>query len=147
LGAKFDELVEVSDELEEDQPEVFWPQIELHLGTGSNSIHDLGEPLIEVAGEVPAVVEIEDEPLGEEKFDEEKGIRDTPIRRVGEGDSIHEDYSGDLFEKVGEINLEETSQTPSEPVLSIPSDETPTTTEPRKKRIKTLAGRTDLPWV
>jgi len=48
---------------------------------------------------------------------------------------------------VGEINVEETPQTPSEPVLSIPSDETPTTAEPRKKRIKTLAGRMDLPWV
>jgi len=48
---------------------------------------------------------------------------------------------------VGEIDLEEVPQTPSEPVLSVPSDETPTTAEPRKKRIKTLAGCTDLPWV
>ena len=47
---------------------------------------------------------------------------------------------------MGEINLEETPQTPSEPVLIVPSGETPTTGEPRKKRIKTLAGRMNLPW-
>ena len=43
LGIKLDELVEICDEFEEDQLEVFGPQIELDLGTGS-SIHDLGEP-------------------------------------------------------------------------------------------------------
>ena len=72
---------------------------------------------------------------------------DMPVHGVEGGDSLLEDYLGDSFEKVGEINLEETPQTPSEPVLPIPSDETPTTAEPRKKRIKTLAGRTDLSWV
>jgi len=71
----------------------------------------------------------------------------TLVHRIEGGDSFLEDYPGDSFEKVGEIKLDETPQTPSEPVLSIPSDEAPTTTEPRKKRIKTLAGRTDLPWV
>jgi len=54
---------------------------------------------------------------------------------------------GDSFEKVGEINLEEDPQTPTEPVPSVPSDETLTSAELRKKRLKTLAGRTDLPWV
>jgi len=72
---------------------------------------------------------------------------DMPVHKVEGVDSFLEDYSGDVFEKVGEVNLDETPQTPSEPVLTIPLDETPTTAEPRKKRIKTLAGRTDLPWV
>jgi len=73
------------------------------------------------------------------------GIGDSPIHRVGEGDSLIGDYPGDDFEKVREINLEETTQTPFEPVLSVPSEETPCSAEPRRKRIKTLAGRPDLP--
>jgi len=48
---------------------------------------------------------------------------------------------------VGEINLEEDPRTPTEPVLSIPSEEILTSAEPRRKRVKTLAGRMDLPWV
>jgi len=48
---------------------------------------------------------------------------------------------------VGEIDLEEGPQTPTKSVLSISSDETLTREGPRKKRVKTLAGRTDLPWV
>ena len=35
-----------------------------------------------------------------------------PVHEIGGGDSILEDYSGDSFEKVGEINLEEDPQTP-----------------------------------
>jgi len=65
--------------------------------------------------------------------------------RVGGGDSILEDYPGDSFVKVGEINLEEDRPTSSELVLSVPSDEALTIAEPRRKRVKTLAGRTDLP--
>ena len=37
-------------------------------------------------------------------------------------------------EKMDEINPEEDPQTPFKPVLSIPSDETLTSAEPRKKR-------------
>jgi len=48
---------------------------------------------------------------------------------------------------VRQINLEEDPQTPSKFVLSVPSDETLTSAEPRRKRVKTLAERTDLPWV
>jgi len=70
-----------------------------------------------------------------------------PVHGVGGGDSILEDYPGDSFKKMGEINLEEDPQTPSEPVFSVPSDETLTSVEPRRKRVKTLAGRMDLPWV
>jgi len=66
------------------------------------------------------VVEIGDEPSVEGKFDEEMETGDSPVRRVVAGDSLFEDYPGDAFEKVGEINLEETPQIPSEPVLSIP---------------------------
>ena len=146
LGMKFDELVEISDEFEEDKPEVFGPQIELNLRTGS-SIHNLGEPPVEDDGEVHVVEVIREETSEEGKIDVEMGTGNTPVHRAGGGDSFIEDYPGDAFEKGGEINLEKTSQTPSEPVFFIPSDETPTPTEPRKKRIKTLAGRTNLPWV
>jgi len=47
---------------------------------------------------------------------------------------------------VGEIDLEEGPQTPTEPVPSNPTDETLIREGPRKKRVKILAGRTDLPW-
>jgi len=66
-----------------------------------------------------------------------------PVRETGEGDLHFEDYPRDDFEKVGEFTPEETSQTPPAPVLEQPA-EIPSSVEPRKKRIKTLAGRTDL---
>jgi len=57
-----------------------------------------------------------------------------PVHEIGGGDSILEDYPEDSFEKMDEINPEEDPQTPFKPVLSIPSDETLTSAEPRKKR-------------
>ena len=78
LGVKFDELVKISDEFEEDQPEVFGPQIEIDLETGS----DLGEPPVEDAGEVHAVEVIGEETSEEGKFDVEMGTGDTPVHRV-----------------------------------------------------------------
>ena len=70
--------------------------------------------------------------------------KDMPVRSVGEGDLHLEDYPGDDFEKVEEYTHEETSQTPSTPAPEHPA-ETPSSAERRKKRIKTLVGRTDLP--
>jgi len=137
------EILEICDEVEEKEPEVFQPQIEL----GLKNLSDLGEPPVEAAGEVPTVVEIRDEPSVEGKTVEELGTRDSPVHGMEAGESSYEDYPRDTFEKVREITPEETPQTPSEPVLTIPSEETPSSTEPRRKRIKTLAGRTDLPWV
>jgi len=78
-----------------------------------------------------------------------KAVEETgamPIRETGEGDLHFDDYPGDDFEKVGEFTPEETSQTPPTPVPEQPA-ETPSSAEPPKKRIKTLAGRTDLSWV
>jgi len=62
---------------------------------------------------------------------------------------IHEipDHPGDSFEKVGDIDLTEEEQTPTEPVSSTPSTGNLTGEEPRKKRVKTTAGRFDLPFV
>jgi len=74
------------------------------------------------------------------------GARDIPVHDVGEGDSHFEDYPGDDFEKVGEYTPEETSKSPSTPAFENPAKGTPISTEPRRKRFKTLAGRTDLPW-
>jgi len=139
FGVNLDESVVIYDEMEEEQHEVFGPQIKLDLGTGS-SIHDLGESPVKAVEEEHAVEVIGVE-TSEEKPNEEMGTGDSPILRVGEGDSFFGDYPGDDFEKVGEINLEETPQTPSEPVLSVPSEETPSSAKPRRKRIKTLAGR------
>jgi len=69
-----------------------------------------------------------------------------PVHDMGMGDSHFEDYPGDDFEKVGEYTPEETSQSPSTPAPEKPVEETPVSSEPRKKRIKTLAGRIDQPW-
>ena len=72
---------------------------------------------------------------------------DIPVLEVGEGDLHSKDYRGDDFEKVGEYSPEEPTQSPSTPAPKHPTEETPSNAEPRRKRFKTLAGRTDLPWV
>jgi len=123
-----------------------------------------GEPVLEVdrSGEEPDLMEVNpavrtrDAPV-REVMEERTGVEPVPkeaveetgampVRKTGEGDLHFEDYPGDDFEKVGEFTPEETSQTPPIPVLEQPA-ETPFNAEPRKKRIKTLAGRTDLSLV
>ena len=89
------------------EAELFGPQIEIDL----ENVSDLGEPPVEAAGEAPSVMEIGDEPSVEGKVVEELGTGDSPVRRMEAGDSFFKDYPGDAFEKVGEINLEETPQT------------------------------------
>ena len=66
---------------------------------------------------------------------------------MGIDDSHFEDYPGDDFEKVGEFTPEDTPQSPSAPAPENPIEETPASTELRRKRFKTLAGWMDLPWV
>jgi len=105
-----------------------------------------GKP-VEVCGEVHEVVKIGDETSEEGKIELDLGTGDMPVHGVGGGDSIFEDYPGDSFEKVGQINLEDDPQTPAEPIPFVSSNDTLTSAEPRKKRVKTLAGRTDMPWV
>jgi len=203
--------LEICDEFEEEEHlEVFGPQIELDLGEGS-SIHEAGEPSIEVVGVAPTVeVEVEeessvevleakasvpkemrdqavqtgdepvlmnvemetgaepvlmnaeeirtgDEPVldieemrtGEEPVpaDVEMGTSDIPVREMKVGDSHFEDFPSDDFEKVGEFMPEETPQTPTDLAAENPLEKTPSSAEPRRKRIKTPTGRTDLPWV
>jgi len=58
-----------------------------------------------------------------------------------------EDHPGDSFEKVGDIDLTEGERTPTESVPSTPTIGNLTGEEPRKKRVKTTAGRFDLPLV
>ena len=101
----------------------------------------------EVFGKIHDVVDVGEDTSEEEKIELDLVIGDVLVHEIGGGGSILEDYPGDSFEKVGEINLEEESQTPVEPVLSVSSVETLTRDEPRKKRVKTLARRIDLPWV
>jgi len=102
--------------------------------------------------EVCDVVEVEDDTSGESvKIDLNLRIEAEPVHDLGgigsESLPVFEDYLGDTFEKVGEIDLDEGPQTSNEPVPSVPTDETLTRERTRKRRIKTLAGRTDLPWV
>jgi len=94
LGVKVDEFVEICDELEEDHAEVFGPQIELDLGTGSDPVHDLEEKPVEIVGEIHAIVDIGDE-TSEGKIDLELGTGDMPVHMVEGGDTFVEDYPGD----------------------------------------------------
>jgi len=97
-----------------------------------------GEPVHEAVEESTGA-----EPVSE---DVEMGTRAIPVREVGESDLHSEDYRGDDFEKVGEYSPEESLQSPSIPIPEHPA-KTPSSTELQKKRIKTLAGQKDLPWV
>jgi len=72
--------------------------------------------------------------------DVEMETGDMPVHEMEVGVSHFEDYPGDDFEKVGEFTPEKTPQTPAKPVLSVPSEETPSSAEPRRKRINTLVG-------
>ena len=54
FGVSFIEILEIYNEVEEEEPEVFGTQIEINL----ENLADLGEPPVEAAGEAPAVVEI-----------------------------------------------------------------------------------------
>ena len=56
------EILEICDEVEEEEPEVFGSQIEINL----ENLANLGEPSVEATEEAPAVVEILDEPSVEE---------------------------------------------------------------------------------
>jgi len=133
-------VVEVEDE---SSLEVVKVETPVEKETGDLAVHEAvgtgDEPVLESVemgtGEEPVLAGI--------------GMRtgDMPVHEMEVGDSHFEDYPGDDFEKVGELTPEETPQTPAEPVLSVPSEETPSSAEPRRKKIKTLARRTDLPWV
>ena len=98
-------------------------------------------------GDAP-VREVMEERTGAEPVPEEveEEIGAMPLRETGEGDLHFEDYHGDDFEKAGEFTPEETSQTPPAPVSEQPA-QTPSSAKQRKNRIKTLVGRTHLPWV
>jgi len=102
--------------------------------------------------EVHDVVEVEDDTSKEgTKIDLNLGTGAKPIHDFGgvgsESLPVFEDYPGNTFEKVEEIDLEEGPQTPIEPVPAVPTDETLTREGTRKRRIETLAECTDLPWV
>jgi len=60
---------------------------------------------------------------------------------------VFQDYSGDTFDKVTEIEIDEGLKTLSELVPNTPTGETLTGEGMRKKRIKTTTGQTDLPLV
>jgi len=95
-------------------------------------------------------IEVEDD-QGEcfgPKIELDLGTGSDPVRDFGD-ELFHEiaDHSGDSFEKVGDIDLTKEEQTPTEPVSSTSSTGNLTGEEPRKKRVKTTAGRFDLPLV
>ena len=128
-----------------DEPSVEGKAVE-EIRTGAEPVHVDVE---EIRTGAEPVLESVEMGTGEEPILADIGIRtgETPVLRAEAGDSFFEDYPGDDFEKVGKITAEETPQLPSDPIPEIPSEETPSSAKPRRKRIKTLGGRTDLPWV
>jgi len=66
------------------------------------------------------VVEVGDDTSEEGKIKLDLGTGDVPVHEIGGDGPVFEDYLGDSFEKVGEINLKEDPQTPSEPVPPSP---------------------------
>jgi len=137
LGVGTVEILEICDEVEEKELEVFGPQIELDPREES-SIHDLGEPPVEVAGVAPTVVEIFDEPSKKGKAVEELRTGASPVngKRVIPALRI---TRGDTFEKVREITPEETLQSPLTLFLRFP----------RRKPLSALnqGGRGLRPWL
>jgi len=109
------EILEICDEVEEeDELEVFGPQIELNLLNPT----DMGEPLVEAAGVAPTVVvEVEEEFSVEfvekKEGDQAKGTRSEPVL-----DSVEEELRDQAVEAGGEPAHEiEAERTGAEPVL------------------------------
>jgi len=151
---------------EESSVEVLEASASVEKETQDKAGRTRDEPVLEVVKKrtdaEPVVVDVEDVRIGDEPIREAEELRtggepvpadvelrtgDMLVREMEMGDSHFEDYPGDDFEKVGEFTPEETSQPPSTPASENPTEETPASSEPRRKRFKTLAGRTDLPWV
>jgi len=120
---------------------------------GHQAVEVGGEPAHETVeertGDKPVLMDVKEARAGVVPVLEVEELRtgNEPVHDMGLGDSHLEDYPGDNFEKVGEYTPEETSQSPSTLAPEKPVEETPASSEPRKKRIKTLARWTDLPWV
>jgi len=78
------------------------------------------------------------------KIDLDLGTGSEPVRDCRDVGSeslpVFEDYPGDTFEKVGEIDLDEGPQTPIEPVPPIPTDDTQPGKEQGKRGLKLLQG-------
>ena len=112
LGENYVEILEICDEFEEEEPEVFRPQIELNLENPS----DMGEPPVEVVG-VPPTVEVEVESsieVLEAKASVEKdaGVEDE---KTG-ADPVHESVEERIGDEPVHMDVEEI-RTGDEPVL------------------------------
>jgi len=115
--------------------------------TVEETVHDVEEAKI---GAEPVLEKMKDRSGAEPDLMEvEEAVRprDELVHEVEESDLFFKDYPGDDFEKVEEYTQEETSQTPLTPAPDHPTEPASSSTELRKNRIKTLAGRTDLPWI
>jgi len=131
-----------------DQPERTVEETVHDVEQARTGVKSVLEMVKDRSGEKPDLMEVEGA-VGTGELVLEEAVEGTgamPVQETGAGDLHFEDYPGDDFEKVGEFTPEETSQTPPAPISEHPA-ETPSSAEPRKKRIKTLAGRTNLPWV
>jgi len=114
----------------------------------SGTVVETGEPVpeIEKSGELPDPMDVDPtvqtggSSVGVE---EREVIGADPDLESGVGDLRMEDFPEDVFEKVGDLSPEP-SQGPPVQGQELAA-QTPLGSEPRKKRVKTLAGRTDLP--
>jgi len=101
-------------------------------------------PVVEESGESPDPMEVDPTVRTGGRFVEVlEGV--DPDLGSGEDDLREEDFPEDIFEKVGDLSPEQSHGPPVQGQEQ--AARTPLDSVPRRKRMKTLAGRTDLPWV
>jgi len=105
-------------------------------------------PDVEESGESPDPMEVD--PVVQTGgscvgVDEREAVGADPDLGSGTGDLREEDFPEDVFEKVGDLSPEQSQGPPVRGQEQ--ASQTPLDSVPRRKRMKTLAGRTDLPWV
>ena len=105
---------------------------------------DEAVPDVEETGELPDPMAVDPTVRTGGQFEEVRGEVDPDLGPGGD-DLREEDFPEDVFEKVGDLSPVQScgpAVQAHEQAVQSPLDSVP-----RKKRMKTLAGRTDLPWV
>jgi len=115
------------------------------VGTGVKPVLETEEIRI---GDEP-VLETEEIRTGKEPVpaDVEMGTGDMPVREMGWVILTLRIFRVMILRRWGNSLLRKPHKHPVTLLLRFPRRKTPSNAEPRRKRIKTSAGRTDLPWV